>query len=240
MTTKDGLETNIGKDCGRNYFGVEFDEQARKFERDIAEKDYRETLWTLRFALEEIENRIESLRGGDFGARWVHKHVTSLRNPGRIPVAITRTLDQMVRQKSGRLTLPREATEAEIERIAEAQRKKDLPRPHYIDEPAGEIRGIEAMYADHDLRELLTVQLEEEIKVFKEVDIDALPFKDLGRWNKWEQTIERTLDTAKVSVAFGRQLLTQRNLAPLVRKIAPPNPQEEERFAQFLAQLPKG
>lgn len=132
VTTKDGLETNIGKDCGSKYFGFDFTEQARQFERDLAERDYREVLWTLRIALEGIEERIETLRGGDFGARWVHKHVSSLRNPGRIPTAITRTLDQMVRQKSGRLTLPREATEEEIQRIEEAQRKTGLLRPYYI------------------------------------------------------------------------------------------------------------
>jgi hypothetical protein len=96
------------------------------------------------------------------------------------------------------------------------------------------------MYAENDLLELLTVQLEEEIKAFKEVDIDLLLFKDLSRWSRWEQTIEKTLDTARDSIAHGRTLLTQRNLAPLLRKIAPPNPQEEERFAQFLAAFPHG
>ncbi|MBD8565438.1 hypothetical protein IFU01_14330 [Oxalobacteraceae sp. CFBP 8763] len=240
VTTKTGLETNIGKDCGSKYFGVDFTDQARQFERDIAEKDYRESLWTLRIALEAIEDRIETLRGGEDGARWVHKQLSILRNPSRIPVAITRTLDQMVRQKSGQLTVAREATELEIEQMAAVQRKKDLPRPQYIDEPAGVIHGIEAMYAENNLRELLTVQLEEEIKVFKEVDIDLLPFKDLGRWSRWEQTIEKTLDTARESVAHGRTLLTQRNLAPLLRKIAPSNPQEEERFTYFLDPLPKG
>jgi len=44
VKTKDGLETNIGKDCGSTYFGVDFDDQSRQFERDLAERDGRELL----------------------------------------------------------------------------------------------------------------------------------------------------------------------------------------------------
>jgi hypothetical protein len=237
VTTKDGLETNIGKDCGSKYFGVDFDEQAKRFERDLEEKDFREHLWTVRFGLDELEQRIEALRGGDFGAQWVHKNVTALRNPAKVSVIVTRTFDQMVKQQSGRLTVSRQATEQEVAQL-EAMRGKGLPRPHYIDEVAGDIRGIEAMYAENDLRELLTVQLEENIKEFKDVHIDTLQHKDLSRWNRWTQTIERTLDAARDSVALGRILLTQQNLTPLLRRFDPPNPQEEERFERFLATLP--
>jgi hypothetical protein len=35
VVTKDGGETNIGKDCGRTYFGVDFEQLARKFDRDL-------------------------------------------------------------------------------------------------------------------------------------------------------------------------------------------------------------
>jgi hypothetical protein len=237
VTTKDGLETNIGKDCGSKYFGVDFDEQAKRFERDLEEKDFREHLWTLRFGLDELEQRIEAMRGGDYGAQWVHKNVTALRNPAKVPVTVTRAFDQMVRQQSGRLTVSRQATEQEVAQL-EAMRGKGLPRPHYIEEVAGEIRGLEAMYAENDLRELLTVQLDEHIKEFKDVNIDTLQHKDLSRWNRWEQTIERTLDAARDSVAHGRVLLTQQNLTPLLRRFDPTSAQEEERFRRFLDTLP--
>jgi len=50
---------------------------------------------------------------------------------------------------------------------------------------------------------------------------------------------KKTLDKARESIEHGRTLLTQRNLAPLLRKIASPNRQEGERFMQFLAILPQ-
>lgn len=62
VVTKDGRETNIGKDCGKNYFGVDFQVMANKFERDITEQDNREALWTFTLKLDELEQRISALR----------------------------------------------------------------------------------------------------------------------------------------------------------------------------------
>jgi hypothetical protein len=42
VTTKTGRETNIGKDCGKNYFGLEFEEAAKRFEADFAAHENRD------------------------------------------------------------------------------------------------------------------------------------------------------------------------------------------------------
>ncbi|GGY05583.1 hypothetical protein GJV26_18280 [Massilia dura] len=237
VATKDGRETNIGKDCGSKYFGVDFVEQARQFERDLEARDNREVLATAFFRLDELEARIETLRAGDHGARWIHRQVSALKNPAKIPTLITRTLEQMVRQRTRHLTASREANEKEIEQI-EAMRGKKISRPYYLDEIVAEIQGLEALYQENDLRELLVVQLEEKIKEFKKVKIDDLQVKDLNRWSKWVQSIKPTLDTARDSVAFGRLLLTQSNLKPLLHKIDSADPRDEERLRGFLTTLP--
>jgi hypothetical protein len=41
VATKDGRTTNIGKDCGRVYFGVDFETMLSQFTRDIAAKEHR-------------------------------------------------------------------------------------------------------------------------------------------------------------------------------------------------------
>lgn len=73
VVTKDGLETNLGKDCGRNHFGVDFNDMSRQFERDMTEKENRETLWSFQFKLDEHFQAIDDLRRADRGADWVHK-----------------------------------------------------------------------------------------------------------------------------------------------------------------------
>jgi len=188
--------------------------------------------------MEELEGRIDTLSFGEFGAKWVCKTVGTLKNPAKTPIEITRTLDNLVRQKSGRLTRPRLATEKEIDQLEGSGVKKG-PGPYYIDEVIGNVRGIEAMYGENDLRELLTVRLEEKIKEFKEVQIDALQLKDLIRWSKWTQTIENTLASARDAITMGRLLLTRSNLSPLLEKIGSSKDRVDELFRDLLRSLPE-
>jgi len=51
-TTMDGLSINIGKDCGKKYFGVDFETLSNKFDRDYTEAENRERLWSFSFKIE--------------------------------------------------------------------------------------------------------------------------------------------------------------------------------------------
>ena len=68
VVTKEGRETNIGKDCGKNYFGVDFEELSAKFTRDIREKENREKLWSLSFRLEDVNAQIYRKSAGSVAA----------------------------------------------------------------------------------------------------------------------------------------------------------------------------
>lgn len=168
VSTKSGRETNIGKDCGKTYFGVDFELQARKFDRDITESENRDLLWNFSFQLDEVERKIEALRKGDRGADWVNKNVQILKNPGRIPNEIVRRLATMAKTQSNVLMAAREATEKEIKRLEESE-KRSIKRPYVIEEPIAEIAGIDALYPENDLRKLIVIDLEEELKSFKSV-----------------------------------------------------------------------
>lgn len=78
ICTKDGLETNIGHKCGKTYFGVDFEEQARQFDRDLTAKESREMLWSFLFQIPEFDDKINELRAEKKGADWVHKHCQTL------------------------------------------------------------------------------------------------------------------------------------------------------------------
>jgi hypothetical protein len=54
VATKDGWLTNIGKDCGRICFGVDFETMSRQFDKDIAAKESRERIWSFSFRADEI------------------------------------------------------------------------------------------------------------------------------------------------------------------------------------------
>lgn len=214
VETKDSQVTNIGKDCGKIYFGVDFETLSRKFDRDVTEKENREKLWSFSFQLEELKKRITELRGAERGADWVHRNTRPLisQNKG-CPHEVVRRVSSMIKTRQGTLSTQREAAEQEIENF-EAIYGRKLPRPYYLDEPIAEIAGIEALYPESDLRTLLVLELEQNIKSFEEKDIDTLDYKALRYWTKWVGSIEKSIEQADHVVSRGRVLLDPGNLQP--------------------------
>ena len=220
VVTKDGQETNIGKDCGKTYFGVDFETLSRRFDRDITEKENREKLWSFSFQLEELKNKISEMRSAQNGADWVYKNTRPLVSPNRgCPEEVVRRVSTMIKARQHVLSTQREATSQEIENL-EAIQGQGLPRPYYFDEPVAEIAGIEALYPENDLRSLVILDLEEKIKSFEQENIDTLDYEALRYWVKWMDSIEKTIDHANDVVSHGRRLLQAQNLQPFLKVLS--------------------
>jgi hypothetical protein len=236
VVTKNGLETNIGKDCGKKYFALEFDHLAKQFDADLAAYENRDLLWSFSFRVEDLEAKIAALRTEDKGADWVNKYSGALVNPGKLPVAVTRQIISLVKQKSGKFTRERLAFSYETEDM-EARAGRKLERPLYVTEFEGDLRGIEALYPENNLRELLMVEILDELKAFKAVNIDTLTNSQLVKWKKWATSVDVIMDRAIESVDHGRRLLTKENLTQLLQINGFDLYEERERFIAFLEQL---
>lgn len=236
VTAENGQETNIGKDCGKRYFSVDFEQVKRQFDRDMDAVENRELLWNLWFKLDEVEEKISQLRGGEKGADWIFKNCSALRDPGKLPVEITRQMDRFVKDQSGRFQLQREATQQEVEDM-EAKAGRKLTKPQYVPTLDVVVDGIEALYQENNLSRILIVQLQEQVKAFRSVSIDQLTETQLRDWKKWAVTIDQLFEVAERSIEHGRALLTRENLAPLLRIEGLDKNGEAERFRSFLAKL---
>jgi hypothetical protein len=235
VVTKDGQETNIGKDCGKTYFGVDFETLSNKFDRDMTEKENREKLWTFYWKLEEIHAQVNALRGSDLGGDWVYKQITALQNLRDVQGKITRTLNRMAKARDPRLTRAREATENEIEQARQAGQR--IERPYYITEVVGELAGLEALYPENNLKSMLVDEVPVKLKEFAEVNVDALSYEGLSKWSKWFGGLDATFDRSGQAIRSGRALLTQKNLTPLA-DAAELNTEELDTFTRHLKQLP--
>lgn len=228
VTTTDGHETNIGKDCGKTYFGVDFQTLSRKFDRDVKESENRERLWSFSFQLEELEKKINEIRSGGYGANWVHKYSQRLvtLNKG-CPEEVAHRLTSMVKNRNSILTTQRIASDQEVEDI-EAIEDRKVQRPHYVEERVAEISGVEVLYPENDLRQLLVKDLESNLKDFKEKDISSMSYEELRQWAKWIGTVDTTFERAEVAVAQGRKLLNEDNLTPFLEVL-----EDREDIKQF-------
>jgi len=116
--TESGLITNIGKDCGKRYFGIDFENQSKKFDSDVKAQNNRESLSKFKNQIETFSENIKTLREASKGADWVHKKIKNLTTFGsEIPSEIVRKLVEMAKTKNGSLLTAQEATEDEIESI---------------------------------------------------------------------------------------------------------------------------
>lgn len=228
VTTTDGHETNIGKDCGKREFGVDFDMLSQQFDRDITEAENRERLWSFSFQLEHLERRISDLRQCPYGADWVYRKSRALVNRGReVPDEILHAISGLVKARSNVLSRQREATKEEIEQ-SEAMEGRGLSGPQYVGEQIAQIQGMEALYPENDLRALLVLKLEEKLREFKNQDIDTLRYSGLKHWVKWADSVEATLEQAERAVEQGRKLLTKDNLSAFLEVAT-----ERENIDQF-------
>lgn len=238
VATKDGRTTNIGKDCGRVYFGVDFETMLSHFTRDITAKEHRERLWSFSFRYDEINAAVARMRkGGDGapGADWVHKKTRALLvlNAG-CPAPIVRRVVQLLRTGGDEVMGVREATREEIER-EEAMSGRAVKRPHYIEALVGRVEHLDALRSENDLREILIVDLETNLKAFAELDIDNLSPSQLSHWSKWCSGVELSLERACKAIRMGRALLTSENLAPLATLVS--EPADVAQFKAYLAGL---
>jgi hypothetical protein len=213
VKTKDGTITNIGKDCGSSYFGVDFDRLSATFERDLKQKEQRERLHSFSLQTEDIQARVSELRKADKGATWIHMLIERLKSPRDIPEPIVRQLSAMVKGRTNRLTKTRKADKTEAEALEAAGQNG----PHFVEDVVAELEGFSALYPENDLRQLLVFGVDEAIREFDKLDIGSMSPGELSKWVKRVGTVESSLEQAEQAIGEGRKFLTATNLEPLMQ-----------------------
>lgn len=235
VVTSDGRETNIGKDCGKKYFSVDFERLAKMYDRDLRTKERREALIQLQHQIPNLKARILTLKEGCNGANWLHRNLTPLvETKHGLPGALTRLIQRMVKQRNGALTRSRLATAEELD-LMRAQGQRIQPGQTYVDEPVGQLQGLAALYEENDLRTLLVTPMKL-LDTVEGADVDTLTGKDLRELANQAATLEPTLTQAEMAIAAGQRLLTQANLGQLSQFLT--SKEDRRAFAGYLQRLP--
>lgn len=234
VVTVDGRETNIGKDCGKVHFSVDFEDMRRAFDREVTRRDRRERLAALQHRVPRFEAEIARIRDSKNGANWVHKQISCLLSPGKgIPQEIIDRVKTLRQSRNGLLTIERSASEAERAALeASGQRG-----PHHsVTETVGRLEGASALYPENDLRVILVEKLGSVLSRLAEVDVDTLTDRQLAELVQKSSEIEPTIRQAEQVVRAGRQLLTKTNLNQLSRFLS--IQADINVFGRFLRDLP--
>ncbi len=227
-TTVAGPITNLGKDCGKTHFGLEWTLERKRFDAEVTRQLYKEQLRLFGAQSPAIESRVERLRSGGQAANWVLTNVSALKNQTRVSPSVVALLSDMVRRRAASITRVRSKSDAEMQ--------LDPAGSRYVDEQVAILRGFEVLFPENDLRELVAVQLVQKTKEFLALDTDLLPANELKKWAKWAATVDQTLMQAETAVESGQVFFTKENLRPLCEKIS--SGKDKEQFSEFLKKLP--
>lgn len=225
VATKDGRVTNIGHDCGKTHFGVDFETMAAAFDRDMRDAERRETLHGLKRRVDDYLAGIDQMKNQPKGATWLNKQVTELRLPDQLPSSIRRVIDDMVRTRSPIIRRQRLATQREIEMMEAAKnptpdrgtddRENTKPKQMVIDEEIGVLNGLPVLYTENNIREILIKDLEVGFKEFQTVVVDTATRHELGKWTKWAGEIDVKLAKCNEIIEVGRAFFDRENIAKL-------------------------
>lgn len=235
--TEDGVVTNIGRDCGKTFFGVEFKELSRRFDRAVTEQNHRDAIGDFMFFTDVYMKNIESLRQGSQGADCLHAKLKSLTHKNRgCPDVIVKKINQMVRARNPDIYIEKELAEAEVREL-EVIQNRSLPRPQYKEEKIGVLNGFSALYPENDLRERIILNLKDNLGHLMSVDIDSISYKDLKYWANWCSSFDKEFDDAYHIVRNGVNLISINNLSKLDIFIY--SYEDQKMFSQLMKELDK-
>lgn len=235
VTTKDGRETNIGKDCGKKHFLVDFEQMRYAYDQDFRNKERREQLETLLSRTPAYLEIISDLRCGPMGADSLYKDIQALTTRGRgVPDEIVERLLQMARARNGRISIQREATTQEIENL-EAIHGKKIERPHYLDVEVGHLSGIAALYSEHNLKNILIFDMLENLNCLQSLEVSALSDSELLKFSKWATDLDVKLNVVRRAIREAGSLLSQANISKL--DILIQGKDEKRLFSKFISKL---
>ena len=212
VTTKTGPITNIGRNCGKNHFGVEFEELSKVLEAEIRIKTYRDTIGSFLIFVEQHKEAVNKLRSGNCGADNVYRKASQLlKKTSGCPEEAVKILSKLVRSRNSDITKDRVASQQEVEDL-EAIQGKSLPRPYYIEEKVDSLSGLSFFYKENDLRERIVIDLEEGFKAIEELNLDDASDAELNHWSGWASEAERKIKESEESLKYGEKLLEKAKL----------------------------
>jgi hypothetical protein len=214
VETTDGLETNVGHVCGRNYFGEAFDDARAKYKR---ERDRQDLLTRARELLaqgETIKRRIAELNRGRYGIKWIEEVRRAFRE--LLGVDLLESLGTAHVRGGLAVTDSRERSKEEIDDIVELTRKsRELVR--YVTTTVGALEPMPWIAFDFRgrLRDGLLIPLDH----LSVLDFEKTPSPKLRAEVKVFDGWENTLAEAEEAAASALRTLSAKNLALVVKWI---------------------
>lgn len=233
VVTTTGNITNIGKDCGKNYFGVDFETMSNQLNKDLDDQENREYISHFIFSdFNSIHNWIVTTKKD---ISDLNRALTTLKTGKNIPNVIKTKLNNMIKTQNHQLTIDRELTDEEKKALDYMKENSPKKSSKFTTQIIGNVVGLEALYLENDLKKLLIDELETELNQIQLSKIDSLSSIKLKALAKFIGTIPTQKKKIETAINFGKQFLTHKNLI-MFEKVLDSN-DDKELWRSFLSSI---
>lgn len=250
VVTEDGIETNIGHDCGFAAFGVKFEQLATELANQA---NYHRLL----IAVKEAKSKIFSLyqkkaklEAGKPSMHDVANQILDARRPEVIGRAAYAELKRMAGSNDGKVKISRRKSESDAE-LAEVMLQKGpsdygdelKPRkPQYEEVIIGNVLHADSLLDDYDISILFERDIKLVLEDLQACSPDEMPQRKLTRLGVRVSRFDERLSFINDRLAKAKVFLTQENLKPLFTKLnvqRSVSQKDKDLFLEFLSSLPE-
>jgi hypothetical protein len=207
----DGSHTNVGKDCGSNYFGASnFDLQVKEIEAKERDEDYKKRINELIDLIPSYRKKTINLWHKstplynalkNFKAAYPERIFEDLRNRGQrrqTAVTVTRKRD----------TTEQMSTSAEMYVNQQGEKAKGSTQSQYIQETIGELRGLSIFVVKPRSCLKIANDLIAEIEAFDNTHISRT---SLSKYARYKSDIEAKIREAEEILTDGKKFFSENN-----------------------------
>lgn len=219
ISTSDGLETNIGKDCGRKYFGKVFAKDRKRVEDAITRRRRIDSILVLQAQLPSMLDELAVI-GRDYQQLKEHKQ----RLLGAIGEALFSHLKTRALRGEPAIVKYVPMTKAEADaHFATTNRRpgesREWPQKEVLKATLEGLLFMRARFQDMIITDL--IQPIERIKKLTTEEISSMKSRQLASDAKWVGEVPVKIVRAKEVIDAGWRFFTAENLARLVHLGAP-------------------
>lgn len=224
VRTSDDKEANIGWICGSKYFGADFNTLRNQYLRADRIRTHKRKLNEVLAQQEHYFARIAEFKKAEHGADWLYWSLQRFKSTYPKPIVVE--LEERARRDADVVEVTRERTKQEIDLAQAASPSANRESLRYETQVVGRLRGLYVF--EHNIRDVLVVELENKLNELIGLDRDKATPRQLQEFYNWATSIEDLFADAELLISEGRVFFLRENL-DLIRYF-PMNNETREAF----------
>lgn len=237
VTTETGLETNIGHQCGKKIFGIDFENHANDFDKFRESEERKLSIKLAKNKIEAWEASLDALRTGNKSIQWVIEAIEELQNAHFVGRAAAIEFRSLSRTQNGNVTIDVKVKDKKYADLLFKFNKHFRESGQALEqEIIGKIKNLHVLLTENHLK-ILFSRAVSNIKDVKLADENSVPSPVLLTLSQKANSLQSDVDKVLTIYRDAREFLTRNNLKPVMKKLHlmdTVSQEERERFAYFV------